>query len=155
MDIQRNQLIEFNIKEIGFKKNYFRRILKKLEKCDITLSDMSAASSKETGYDYLVHSKKSRLNELKAVKGIGWTFDNQGLSDSYILYKKIQGDKLRIKLLDYILETLNCGLEAFLDKPGGKLIARKKTLDYDQLWKEYTDGKVTATELTNILYGKA
>lgn len=152
MDIQRDQLIEFDIKELGFKNKYFRNILKKLEKCDITLADSSLISNDVSGYDYLVHSNECKLKELKALKGVGWIFGNQGLSDSYILYKKIQGDKLKLKLLDYILDKLNCGLESFLGNPGGKLVARKKTLDYDQLWREYSDGKVTGTELTSILY---
>ena len=40
------------------------------------------------GYDFSVHSKKKKLQELRALKDIGWLFNTDGLSDSYILYKK-------------------------------------------------------------------
>lgn len=152
MEIQSNQLIEFNIKELGWRKRYFTNISKKLEKCDITSFSTFMLGANVNGYDFSVHSKKIKLQELKVSKDIGWSIDMDGLSESHILYKKIQQDKLRLKFLNYILEKLNYGFETFIDDAGGKLIARIKTKEYDQLWKDYSDGKVTGTELTNILY---
>lgn len=152
IEIQRKQLIVFDIKDLGYNKKYFTNILKKLGKCDITLSSTSMITNNSDGYDFSVHSKKTRLQELRASKDIGWSFDTDGLSDSYILYKKIQEDKLRLQFLNYILEKLNSGFENYIVDAGGKLVAHVKEKNYNQLWKDYSDGKLTGTELTNILY---
>jgi len=152
MEIRSNQLIEFDIKDLGWRKRYFTNISKKLAKCDITSFSTLMLGENLNGYDFSVHSKKNKLRELRALKDLGWSFGMDGLSDSYILYKKIQQDKFRLHFLNYILEKLNCGFEAFINDAGGKLIARIKEKEYDQLWKDYSDGKITGTELTDILY---
>lgn len=150
--IQRKQLIVFDIRDLGYHKRYFTNILRKLGKCDITLFSTSMITNNLDGYDFTVHSKKSKLQELRALKDIGWLFNTDGLSDSYILYKKIQEDQLRLRFLNYILGKLNSGFENYIVDAGGKLVAHVKEKNYNQLWKDYSDGKLTGTELTNILY---
>lgn len=152
IEIQRNQLIVFNIKDLGYSKNYFTNILKKLGKCDIILSSTSMVTKNLDGYDFSVHYKKIKLQELRASRDIGWLFNKDGLSDSYILYKKIQEDQLRLRFLNYILGKLNSGFENYIVDAGGKLVAHVKEKNYNQLWKDYSDAKLTGTELTNILY---
>ena len=83
------QLIELDIKELGYRKRYFSNIIRKLEKCDITKSSSIILGSNLDGYDFSVHSKRGKLQELKASKDIGWFFGMDGLSYIYILYKKI------------------------------------------------------------------
>lgn len=152
IEIQRNQLIVFAIKDLGYSKKYFTNILKKLGKCDITLFSTSMITNNLDGYDFSVHSKKSKLQELRALKNIGWLFNTDGLSDSYILYKKIQEDQLKLRFLNYILGKLNSGFENCIVDAGGKLVAHVKEKNYNQLWENYCDGKLTGTELINILY---
>lgn len=152
IEIQRNQLIVFDIKDLGYSKKYFTNILKKLGKCDITLFSTSMITNNLDGYDFSVHSKKSKLQELRVLKDVGWLFNTDGLSDSYILYKKIQEDQLRLRFLNYILEKLNSGFENYIVDAGGKLVAHVKEKNYNQLWENYCDGKLTGTELANILY---
>lgn len=154
IEIQRKQLIMFDIKDLGYSRKYFKNILKKLGKCDIIASSTSMINNNLDGYDFMAHSKKNKLKELRALKDIGWSFGTDGLSDSYILYKKIQEDKLRLQFLNYILEKLNFGFEEYIVDAGGKLVAHVKEKNYDQLWKDYSDGKLTGTELSNILYHK-
>lgn len=152
IEIQCNQLIVFDIKDLGYSKKYFTNIIKKLGKCDITLFSTSMITNNLDGYDFSVHSKKNKLQELRALKDIGWLFNTDGLSDSYILYKKIQEDQLRLRFLNYILGKLNSGFENCIVDAGGKLVAHVKEKNYNQLWKDYSDAKLTGTELTNILY---
>ena len=154
IEIQREQLIVFDIKDLGYNKKYFTNILRKLGKCDITLFATSMITNNLDGYDFTVHSKKNKLRELSALKDIGWLFNTDGLSDSYILYKKIQGDQLRLRFLNYILGKLNSGFENYIADAGGKLVAHVKEKNYNQLWKDYCDAKLTGTELTKILYNK-
>ena len=152
IEIRRNQLIVFDIKDLGYRKKYFTNILKKLGKCDVTLLSTSMITNNLDGYDFSVHSMKSKLQELRVLKDIGWLFNTDGLSDSYILYKKIQEDQLKLRFLNYILGKLNSGFENCIVDAGGKLVAHVKEKNYNQLWENYCDGKLTGTELTNILY---
>lgn len=152
MDIQSNQLIEFDIKDLGWRKRYFTNISKKLAKCDITSLTTLLLEKNLDGYDFSIHSEKNKIRELRASKDIGWSLGVDGLSDSYILYKKIQQDMLRLNFLNYILDKLNWGFETLVNDAGGKLVAHIKEKNYNQLWKDYTDGRITATELTDILY---
>lgn len=152
MHMKSNQLIAFDIRELGNSKRYFAKKLNQLEKYDITKAPAFKESNHVDGYDFSVHSGKYKLRELKALKDIGWFFGTDGLSDSYILYKTIQTKKLEIRILNYILDHLNCGFESFLGKPGGRLTADVKEIDYDRLWRDYTEGKLTGTELTELLF---
>jgi len=140
------------IRDIGYSRRYFKNMLKKIAKCDITSSSTIMIAENLDGYDFSLHLKKYKIKEMKVSKDIGWSFGNEGLSDSYILYKKILKDKLKYQFLNYFLEKINIGLEEFIDGPDGKLVANVKNVDYDQLWKDYNVGNITGSELTNILY---
>lgn len=147
-------LISLDIKELGYKKKYFSNLLKKLGKCDVISSGLLTSEDAD-GYDYNTHSKKKRLAFLKLTKTIGWTFGNDNLSDSYILYRKILLDKFRIKALNYIVNKINEGFSICLhNESPGTLVAHIRKLDYDSLWAKYLKGEITVTELTNLLYKK-
>ena len=145
-------LISLNIKELGYKKKYFPNLLKKLGKCDVISSGLIISENAE-GYDLNIHSKKKRLDFLKKTKSIGWIFGNDDLSDSYILHRKILQDRFRIKALEFILDKINEGFSKCLhNEAPGKLVAHIRRLDYDNIWEQYSRGKITVTELTNLLY---
>lgn len=152
VEMPTNQLIEFSLKELGYRKKYFVNILKKLNKCDaLEVSTLMLANNTE-GYDFSFHTKKRKMQELKAIKSVGWSFGTDYLSDSYILYKKIKEDKLKIQFLRYIVGKLNCGFDIFFGKSEGLLVAHIKEKDYEQMWNDYLEGKTTGSELSNILY---
>lgn len=145
-------LISLNIKELGYRKKYFPNLLKKLGKCDVISSGLMMSENAE-GYDYITHSKKKRLEFLKKTKSIGWTFGNDDLSDSYILYRRILLDKFRIRALDFIVDKINEGLSTCLhNESPGELVACIRRLDYDDIWEQFMRGKITVTGLTNLLY---
>ena len=152
MHMKSNQLVEFDIRELGYSKRYFTKKIERLEKYDITCSSAFKGANHVEGYDISLHSRRNKLGELKALKDIGWSLGPDGLSDSYILYKNIQINKLRIRILKYILDKLNCGFELFLGELGGSLRAHVKEINYDQLWRDYTEGKITETELSDLLF---
>lgn len=152
LEMQGKQIIELDIKDMGFKKRYFVNIHKKLSKCDITQISTLMISNNTKGYDFSVHSRKRKIQELKVTKEIGWSFGVDGLSDSYILYKKIQEDKLKLRFLEYVIEKINEGLKKYKDEADGLLVAHVKKKNYEQLWNDYLSGKITGSELTNFLY---
>ncbi len=152
IQISRNQLIVFDIKELGFSKSFFPGILRKLSKCDITAKSTYMITNHSDVYDFMYHSEMKKLAELRAIRKIGWSFGTEKLSDSYIIYKKIQKDELRIQFLEYILGKINDGLHEFLGDDSGELVAHINRKEYRQLWNEYVEGKITGTEVTTILY---
>lgn len=145
------QFVVFDIRDVGYSRRFWRRMLKKLERCDVS-STTEMVVDKVEGYDFSAHRKNNKMRELKALRGVGWSFGSEELSDSYILYKKILADELKLKFLEYILERINHGIAACLGKDAGMLVANIKRKNYRQLWEDYSEGKLTGTELTKILY---
>lgn len=152
ISMPKKQLIIFDIKDLGLSSKYFPSILKKLSRYDIAFNSTDMITNNADGYDFENHSNKNKLAELKASRHIGWSFGTEKLSDSYILFKKIQEDELKIRFLDYIVKKINDGLSAFLGDGAGKLVAHINRKNYNQLWNDYSEGKITGTELTNILF---
>lgn len=150
-NLESKGLVILDIRNLGFNKNYFKKLIRKLRRYDIT-SRVLRLSEDEVGYDFSVHARKNKILELKAVKDIGWSFGTEGLSDSYILYKKIQMDTFKIKALRYILNEVNKSLSYVCGEDAGKIVANIRNLDYDKMWNEYQNGEITVTELSNILF---
>ena len=151
-ELMADGLISLNIRELGYRKKHFLHLCKKIRKCDVTSVGLLSFENTD-GYDFNIHLKKKRLKFLKKTKSIGWSFGNDGLSDSYILYRKILQDKFRIKALNFIIDKINEGLSTCLhNESPGKLVAHIRNLNYDDIWEQYTNGKITVTELTNLLY---
>ena len=152
IQMSKKQLVIMDIRELGFSKKYFPSVLKKLSKCDITAKSTDMITNHSDVYDFMYHSESKKLAELRATRKIGWSFGTDKLSDSYIMYKKIQEDELRIRFLEYIVKKINDGLHEFLGDDSGELVAHINRKEYRRLWNDYTDGKMTGTELTNILF---
>lgn len=151
-ELMTDGLISLNIRELGYRKKHFLHLCKKIRKCDVTSAGLLTSENAD-GYDFNIHLKKKRLEFLKKTKSIGWSFGNDGLSDSYILYRKILQDKFRIKAIDFIMDKINEGLSTCLhNESPGKLVAHIRNLNYDDIWEQYTKGKITVTELRNLLY---
>ena len=144
-------LVILNVRDLGFRKNYFTNLIRKLGKYDIT-SELLMPSEDNEGYDFNVHSKKNKKLVLRATKDIGWVFSTEGLSDSYILYKKMQMDIFKIKSLKYIVNEINQALCCTCGENAGKLVVHIRELDYEKVWDKYQNGEITVTELTNVLY---
>lgn len=146
-------LIVFNLKDIGYQKNYFNKIVKRLGKLDTTASATGLLTESIPGYDFSEHLKHNRLKVLRETKEIGWYFGTDGLSDSYILYRKIQQDKLKLVILNYVVNKINHAIKALLkEQDAGEMKMRIKDHDYSQMWNDYNAGHITASELTRLLF---
>lgn len=154
--VAKNQIVIFDLKDIGLKRKYFREALRKIGKCDITKTTTALIENTKE-YDYEFHSRKADLLMLKATKEIGYVFKYEEISDSYILYRKLKQDKLKLKILDYIIDRLNNGLllcagKTAKDDSFGSVELNIKRLEYDKLWKQYSEGKITTTQLNSIIF---
>ena len=154
--IPKDCLIVFDLKDIGLKRSTFSRLLKKLNKNDITKRS-TRLLEEVPEYDFACHMNHADLQLLKQTREIGWTFRVDTLTDSHILYRKIKQEKLKIQMLDYILEKLNEGLcQSFCQdnctNEFGEIVANIKRLDYDDLWSKYSNGELSTEQLSNSLF---
>ena len=142
-------LIVFSLKELGYQKNFFKKVVKHLGKLDTT----GLLTESIPGYDFSEHLKHNRFKVLRETKEIGWYFETDGLSNSYILYRKIQQDKLKLVILNYVINKINHAIKAMLkDQDVGEMKLRTKDYDYNQMWTDYNAGHITASELTRMLF---
>lgn len=146
------ELIVLNIKDVGYTKRYFRRISKKLDKYDIT-SNSEKLLKDEKNYNFDKHREKSELKTLKITRNFCLVSDVEGLSDSYILHKTIQQNSFKMLFVDYILEKVNNKIDILVGKGYNiKILTNYRIDNYSELWKKYTSGDLTLTEMNDILY---
>ena len=151
-EIEPKQLIVLDLRDMCYRKDTFYNIASKLDKSDI-MKSVKLITEHVSEYNFTVHVTKERMRLLKLTRDLGWWFGTDGLSDSYILYKKIQQVKLQITFLSYAIKQINNGIKVFLQKDDtGEIVYHLRSLDYDCLWDDYTKGKKTVTDLNNILY---
>ena len=151
-EVARKQIIQFRLRDIGMRNNYFAKINDRLAKNDITEVSSELVASESSGYDFLYHNRKSKINAIRLTHKIGWTFGFEDLSDSQIIYNKIIIDKLRIKLLEYTLLKLNDGLRICLGEDAGQINAEVKDVDYDLLWDKFQRGEISFSEINDVLF---
>lgn len=152
LDISEGYLVIFDLKELGYKRNYFSHIINQLVKHDITLI-VSNSLSKELSYDYIYHRAKVRELFLKQSKKTGWIFKPDDLSDSQILFNIIRMRKLKKKCLDYAIDKVNKTLvDSLSHEDLFQLKANYKDIDYDEIWARYQKGEIVESELSNILF---
>lgn len=151
-NICEGSLITLDLKEVGYKRKYFVKLVKQLGKYDVTASSLELIHN-EPSYDFNVHIKKSREKFLRKVRNIGWDFVNDGLSDSYILYKQIQMKLFKMKMLQYVLGKIN-HVFAVANITGKEFIIEAMTnnIDYEYAWTRFQDGKITVSELSKIVW---
>lgn len=151
-DISEGMLITLDLKELGFRRNYFTKLVKRLGKYDITSAPIELINTEPT-YDFSVHVNKNREKFLREVKNINWYFGTEGLSDSYILYKEINMKIFKMRLLQYVLEKINKVLaNKYIQDREFRIEARTKNIDYVEVWKKYNKGELTVSDLNKILW---
>ncbi len=150
-DICKGVLITFDLKDLGYKRNYFSKLVKQLGKYDITSTSLDLINNEPT-YDFNVHLNKNRKRFLRKVREIGWNFGTDGISESHILYKEIQMRQFKLRILQYVLEKTNQALaEANITDKEFKIEALTGNIDNEDAWARFQNGKITVSELIKIV----
>ena len=153
INISEGTLITFDLKDIGYERNYFKKLVKKIGENDLTYISGELMRNEPT-YDFNVHSEKNTKNILKLVKDLGWSLSTEGLSDSYILYKQIQMKLFKIKMLNYVLEKINkASVDKYIDNKDFKIEASIDNLNYEDTREKFQTGEITKSELSKIVWG--
>lgn len=153
INISEGTFITFDLKEMGYNRNYFKKIAKKIGENDLTSISWELIKNEPT-YDFNVHLEKNTNTTLKLVKGLGWSLSMEGLSDSYILYKQIEMKLFKIKMLNYVLEKINKALvDKYIDNKDLKIEASIDNLNYEDAREKFQTGEITKSELSKIVWG--
>lgn len=151
-DIGEGVLIILDLKELGYRRNYFTRLVKKIGKYDIA-SASYLLLNEEPSYDFNICIKKNQKRFFKTISNIGWRFGTDDLSDSYILYKEMKMRSFKMKNLQYVLGKINRVLvENYINDESFEIKAVTKNVDYKEVWEKYQEGKFTISDLNKILW---
>lgn len=155
--IEKNRLLFFDLRDIGYKRSYFRKLIKHLCVFDATAASELVLDSNMNGiFDLTKYHEALEYKLLKQTKPVHWlgrSYSNKYLSESYLLYRTIQYKKLKYNFLEYILQQINEGLDAF--KTGwdfsGKISIMSPLPDYQGEFEKYRNGEINASQLCKIV----
>nr|WP_288295138.1 hypothetical protein [uncultured Granulicatella sp.] len=152
IDIRKESVIIYDLKDLGYKRNYFKKIVNKIGKCDV-VSNYNQLANESLDYDFKVHTEKSKELILKALKDVGWFVRADELSDSHLLYKQIQMRMLKERFLEYIIGKINLELKnRFINDVSFEIKPLIRKINYIELWKKYSKGELVQKDLRKILF---
>lgn len=157
--LEKNKYIEFNIKELGLRKNNLKRIVKKLKNLDINTSTRFFADEKmRSKFSFDTFKRKQDVLMLKYPQKIGWTsgIDNSFLNECYSLFRNIKLREFQKKCLSLFIDKINVGINNLSDiiKTSGTIEATVLLPQYEKEWERYNKGEISSLELSNILFPK-
>ena len=157
--LERNKYIEFNVKELGLRKNCLKRIVKKLKKINITASTKFVMDEKMKNKFYFDDFKKKQdILMLKYPQKIGWmsSADNSFLNESYSLFRLIKLREFQLKCLSLFIDKINVGINNLYDVTNASGTIKTTVLfpQYENEWQKYEKGEISSSELSNIIFPK-
>ena len=158
--VNNQSVVSFYLKDLGFKKTYFRQLLNKFSRFDtLGTTNLALDKSLEGIYNFTEHQKQLEFQFLNCTRKIFWNgrnYSNQHLSESYLLYRAAYADMLQYRFLDYMLQKLNNGFEPLRQEFGfvGRIITPLPRINYNQHLAEYHDGRINASQLGDIILKK-
>lgn len=153
--IARNNLLKFDLRDLGYSRRHFRRILKKINKNN-AVEVISMSLDKNLGIDFSKYAERAEYQLLKHTKTIYWygrNNRNRFMGDYYLTWRMAKLIGLKKTFLDYFLKTINEGLTPFRAAAGfsGEIIAKCKDVDYSQDFEKLKKGELTSSEVVRKL----
>lgn len=100
--VNNQSVVSFYLKDLGFKKTYFRQLLNKFSRFDtLGTTNLALDKSLEGIYNFTEHQKQLEFQFLNCTRKIFWNgrnYSNQHLSESYLLYRAAYADMLQYRL---------------------------------------------------------
>ena len=110
--IEHERLIGFDLHDLGYSRQFFTRILKRINKRDITkVSDFTF--NKNLEFDFTKYAGSADYQLLKETKGIHWygrNSSNQYMGSFYLVWREAKVRCLRKRIFDYLLDKINAAL---------------------------------------------
>lgn len=156
-DIDLNRVIIFDLKDLGFHRNYFRKMINRLSEFDVTgVSELVLNPKAKRIFNFEEYQKAIEYKLLKVTQPIHWlgrNYSNQHLSESYHLYRTMQYKILRYKFLKYVLYQINMGLNNFKAEWefSGDISISVSISHYKDAFDKYTKGEINASKLGDVI----
>lgn len=153
--ILKENIITFRLKDLGFSKRYFQRLLKKLGKIVMPSTDLIEDES--VGFDFEEFKKRQDKKTLYLLDRIRWkgiNNNNRYVSEPYLLYRNIKYQILRKEFMDYLLKGYNNKLQLLGRKYGfdGKIRYRSNLDKYESKWSDLRRGKINCEQLCDYIF---
>lgn len=149
-------IITFSLNDIGFKKGFFLRRIKKLKKLELPQIDLA----KNKFFSIKDLSDKQEIYLLKLMRKIYWSgrnYTNQYINEPYLLFRIMMFKKLQNTFLEYIIHRINDDIKN--NKKAieltGKIVFESVTNNFDSLLMELNKGTKNCQEINNIIYKKS
>lgn len=154
-NISNKYLIILDLRELGFSRNYFVGLIKKLAPLEVTkYTDLML--DKKSKFDFNEYKRKADFKLLYLTKDIHWmgrNYDNQYLSENYLLYRISMYKKMRWEFLDYMIKKFNEALDRFKDEYTfkGRIVVNTVPIDYEKHLADLSEGKINTTQMSDIV----
>ena len=153
--INREDVISFNVQDIGYTRGELWRMFRKLCKFDLSFVELSMDG--KSGFDFDVYSKKKDLELLKVGRRFRWIgrkYNNYYLNEPYLVYLRMEELKLKESILNILLYKYNEKLSEIGKKYGfaGKICYETRGVHFDELYKELTEGVKSCAQVSNEIY---
>ena len=157
--LEKNKYVEFNVKELGLRKNCLKRIVKKLKKINVTASTKFIMDEKmKNKFFFDDFKKKQDILKLKYPQKIGWmsSADNSFLNESYSLFRLVRLRGFQSKCITHFIEKINVGINAVSDitKAAGTIKTTVSFPQYENEWRKYAMGEISSSALSDIIFPK-
>lgn len=157
--IEKNKYIEFNISELGLKKNYLKRIVKRLKRKSRDASTRFLLDEKmKNKFSYNDYRKKQDYFILKYPKKIGWVCAGKEslITKCYMLFRIIRLKEFQTKCLTLFIEKINRGLNNISDitNASGAIKVNVSFPDYQSEWQKYMNGEISSKMLEDSIFPK-
>ena len=150
-------IISYDLKELGYKRNHFKKRFRKLKKLDITVAtNLMLSSDMKKHFDSSTYVNKKERDKITVFSDIGWIgrdYDNKNMSESYFLYQRAKYLNFKWKMLQYLLKGVNESIKNFASvlNTSASITVTSTEQDYFALFDKYVNEEITADELSNEL----
>lgn len=154
--IDRKRLIIFDLHNLGYSRRLFTRVLKKIDKLNVTgIANLSMDENLK--FDFTKYNSLREYNLLKYTRKIYWygrDSSNQYMNGFYLIWRGIKLQELKKHILDYLLEKINATMFLYHDEANfsGKIIANCKKTDYAQDFEKLMKGEISLSQFSDVFY---
>ena len=156
--VDAKRIICFDLREMGMKRCYFRKLFHRLAKIDMINSTALSLDQKLNGkYNFDDHHKRHDFLLLKYTHNLYWygrNSSNQFMSESYLLYRSAHQKLWRKQFLDYLIKKLNEGLSRYKEELcfEGNIVVKELGYNYYAELVKYDSGELNAEQLAKKIY---
>lgn len=152
-EIPNERLIKFSLKDLGFTPHYFIKLINRMKSLDLpnpSLVTVGKMGFNITDFKQMSERKLLKLNDK--TYWLGRNYNNEFLSECYLLFRVANYKMLRFRFLDYFLKEYNQSLKRLGDNYGfsGRIITSTK-INYNDCLEKLAKGDFNTSQASNFI----